>query len=673
MVKLGLIGCGRITRLVHLNALARLRHARVVAVAEADPERLAEAAARVPLAARYGDYRDLLADGDVDAVVITLPPALHAEATIAAFEAGRHVYVEKPLAISREEGRAMLRARAASGRIGMVGFNYRFHPLYRRLREQVAAGRVGHISGVRTIFAAAARALPDWKTSRSTGGGALLDLASHHIDLIRFVFGQEIREVSAAVSSVRADQDTAALQMRLADGTGIQTFVSMAGAEDDRIEVLGDAGKLTADRYRERDLVFTPPARRLAPAQRLVDGVRAAGASPVGVLGVLLPPRDPSHQNALQAFVDAVSSGAPSPLPFGEGLRSLAVVLAAERSAARGRSVQVAVRKRTTPAAVPGDGPAMSVVVVATDGFASVRRTVRHLRDQTVRGQLELVLVGTSAEALSAHEPDELAGFHGVQKIAIGPIANIDKACAPGVRQARAPVVALVEDHAYPEPDWAEMLIEAHRGPWTAVGSLMLNANPGSALSWTNLFMGYGWWTEPLQSGETRLVPMHNLSIKRAALKGFEDRLEDFLGRDGRLLQALLDRGHRFFVETRARIHHANPSLLGSTVRLRFNAGRLNGATMAERGGWSRARRLIYAAGSPLIPLVRTRHLRGRVGRSGLGVKAYSALALGLALDGAGYFLGFTFGAGRTSRTLADFEFDRLRHVSAADRELLRQ
>jgi predicted dehydrogenase len=673
MIKLGLIGCGRITRLVHLNALAGLRNARVVALAEADPERLAEAAARVPHAARYGDYRDLLADGKVDAVVITLPPALHAEAAIAAFEAGRHVYVEKPLAISREECRAMLRARAVNGKIGMVGFNYRFHPLYRRLRDQVAAGRAGQVSGVRTVFAAASRALPEWKTLRHTGGGALLDLASHHIDLVRFLFGQEIREVSATVRSVRTEQDTAALQMRLADGTGIQTFVSMAAAEEDRIDVIGDAGKLTADRYRERDLVFTPSARRLAPAQRLVDGLRAAGASPTRVLGVLLPPHDPSHQNALQAFVDAVSCGAPSPLPLGEGLRNLDVVLAAERAAAMNRSVRIAVRKQAAPTAEHGDGPAMSVVVVATDGFVSVRRTVRHLRAQTVRAQLELVLVGTSVEELSAHEPDELGGFHSVQKIAIGSIANIDKACAPGIRQARAPVVALVEDHAYPEPDWAEMLIAAHRGPWAAVGSLMLNANPGSALSWTNLFMGYGWWTEPLQSGETRLVPMHNLSIKRAALKGFEDRLEDFLGREGGLLQALLDRGHRFFVETRARIHHANPSLLGSTVRLRFNAGRLKGATLAERGGWSRARRLVYAAGSPLIPLVRTRHLRGRVGRTGLGLKAYSALALGLALDGAGYFLGFAFGAGRTSQTLADFEFDRLRHVSAADRELLRQ
>lgn len=687
-IRLGLLGCGRVARLLHIDALLQLSGARLVAVAEADPERRREAQQRVRGAAVFEDYRELLARTDLDAVVITLPPALHAESAVAAFEAGRHVYLEKPLATDTGEGRAILAAQARARRLGMIGFNFRFHPLYRALREQLRAGRVGRVVGVRTVFCAAPRSLPPWKTARHSGGGALLDLASHHVDLVRFILGRDVVEVAARVRSMRSEQDTAALQLRLDDGTHVQTFVSMSAAEDDRIEVLGDAGALVADRYRDGRLRFVPLRRRLARTERVVDGARMLAAAPGRLLEQLRTPRDDSHRRALQAFVDAVGRGDPAPVALEDGYRSLAVVLAAETADREGCWVPVPPlamprrRNGAEPARSAGlgearpaaaEGPAMSVVLVTPDRFATIRRTVRFLRAQTVRPRLELILVGPSGDGLAEHEARELDGFFSVQQLAVGPIDNVDRAAARGIARAAAPIVALVEDHAFPDAGWAEALIDAHRGPWAAVGSVVLNANPESPLSWTNLILAYGFWTEPVTGGETAHVSRHNISFKREVLAEFGDGLEALMGRDGGLLQRLQQRGHRFYLEPAARIYHANPSLLASTVELRFNGGRLYGATRARTENWSATRRLLYVAGSPLIPVMRGRPLFRKVlaARGPKSAGLYPAFLMGLALDGLGQAVGYALGPGDTARRLADFEVDRLRHVTGRDRAQL--
>lgn len=318
---------------------------------------------------------------------------------------------------------------------------------------------------------------------------------------------------------------------------------------------------------------------------------------------------------------------------------------------------------------------ALSVIVVTPERFSSLRRTVRHLREQTVQDQIELIIVAPSEEALGDLEPGELGGFHSVQHVTVGPIRNVDKAAAHGVPASHAPVVAFVEDHAYPTPGWAEALLEAHEGPWGVVGSLMLNANPGSMLSWTNLLIAYGPWTAPAAGGEMAALPGHNISYKRDLLTQYGENLEQKLGRDGGLLESLQAQGHRLYLEPEAGIYHANPSLLSSTSGLRFDAGRLYGATRAEQHGWSPAQRLLYIAGGPLIPLVRFKRLReelfGDGRRDELRPRVFPALMLGLVLDGLGQMAGYAFGPGGTTERLALFEMDRPRHLTPADRKAL--
>ena len=246
-IGIGLVGCGHIARAVHLKILARMPGARVVAVAELDERSRAAALGEVPTARGFQDYRDLLEDPAIQAVVVSLPTGLHAEAGVAAFEAGKHVYLDKPLATDAEGGRAVLSAWRRGGRVGMIGFNYRFNRLFLDAARILASGEVGGAIAVRSIFASAPRELMGWRAKRARGGGVLLDLASHHVDLLRFLFGEEVEEVDCALLSVRTEDDTASLQLRLSGGMLVQSrdnpffkeLVKLAGSARSRGKLSG--------------------------------------------------------------------------------------------------------------------------------------------------------------------------------------------------------------------------------------------------------------------------------------------------------------------------------------------------------------------------------------------------------------------------------------------------
>src|SRR3982751_1077558 len=257
-VRLGILGCGSIARAAHLRSLARVPGGHVIALADTTPANLDAARPPPPGARAVADYGDVLAMPDVDAVIIALPPALHASAAMAALNHGKHVYVEKPLATSVDDATRVLEASRRSGLIAMMGFNYRHNPLVQRARSAIGGGAVGTPVSVRTVFTTPARAIPTWKQQRESGGGVLLDLAVHHIDLIRFLLDTEVAHVSADVRSSQSEHDTATLQLGLTNGCLAQVMCSLGTIDDDRIEVHGSAGRLTIDRYRSLRVEVMP-------------------------------------------------------------------------------------------------------------------------------------------------------------------------------------------------------------------------------------------------------------------------------------------------------------------------------------------------------------------------------------------------------------------------------
>jgi hypothetical protein len=137
-----------------------------------------------------------------------------------------------------------------------VGFNLRFNPLYTSLKGHIEAGAVGDVVCVRTVFTSSGRSLPEWKKSRSTGGGALLDLASHHVDLMRYILGNEVTQISARIRSHTTEDDIAILEYKTSDDIAVQSYFSISSADEDKIEDFG-TGPL-ADRYNSLNVNYNP-------------------------------------------------------------------------------------------------------------------------------------------------------------------------------------------------------------------------------------------------------------------------------------------------------------------------------------------------------------------------------------------------------------------------------
>ena len=324
----------------------------------------------------------------------------------------------------------------------------------------------------------------------------------------------------------------------------------------------------------------------------------------------------------------------------------------------------------------PYADPALSVVVVTRDRFETVRKLVESLRRQTAVDRLELVLVGPNETCWEGTE-DHVGPFRHCQLLTCDRLRTRGQGAALGIANSKAPIVALTEDHSYPEPTWAERLIAAHAGRWTAVGASIRNANPRTAWSRVSHDLSYGRWTDPAPEGEIDDVPGFNSAFKRDDLLALGDDLARLLDRVVSLHESLRERGGRFYSDPGATLVHWNPSVRLDSVVLWFRNGRWFGAHRATRERWSLGRRLAYVAGTPLIPLMRLRALSRTLARAGSSRREtlgyYGVLTLVTVAIGLGEAYGYLLGEGDVVHILSDFEFRRDRYLASADRAVFLQ
>jgi len=201
-INLGIIGLGFIGK-VHLRNCLSLKSANVVAVADVSKKAL-KYARELGVKRLFTDYHELLKQPDVDAVVISLPTYLHAPCAISAAEEGKHIFLEKPLARNPREGKDILSAVKKYDVKLMVGYPLRFTPEFVNLKRRMEDGTLGDIQtayavniGAGPFFhraeSATPRPVPEWWLNKElTGGGALMDLGTHMINLTRWYFGEVI-------------------------------------------------------------------------------------------------------------------------------------------------------------------------------------------------------------------------------------------------------------------------------------------------------------------------------------------------------------------------------------------------------------------------------------------------------------------------------------------------
>jgi hypothetical protein len=321
---------------------------------------------------------------------------------------------------------------------------------------------------------------------------------------------------------------------------------------------------------------------------------------------------------------------------------------------------------------VTGNGAEISLVLVTPAGFEPVRRTISHLRRQTARDRIELVIVAQSA--LSRDElGHELDGFAAVRLLDLGPFPSMGAAFAAGVRAASAPIVGCAEEHSFPEPGWAAALIQAHSGSWAAVSGVIENANPGTFTSWAALASDFGPAMAPLDAGEASELPGHHTSYKRSVLLGYGSDLEQMLEVEWVLQEDLRASGARLFREPAAVSRHLNPSRVASHLHAQMNGGRLFAGNRSRLRNWNVLRRLVWVAGSPLHPLVRLSrslpHLRRADARG--GARLFILLALGLLANSVGQMIGYALGPGQAGEQRLAIDLHRRSDLTESDRVAL--
>jgi len=205
-VKAGIIGTGFIGPM-HVEAARRLGFVDMIALAEMNADLARDKAAQLAIPTAYGDYRELLANADVEVVHICTPNTSHYPMTKEAIAAGKSVIVEKPLAMNSRESRELTELARKADCVAAVDFNYRFYPLNQQARAMVADGEVGDIYVVQGSYLQDWLYLEtdyNWRVEPNLGGEsrAVADVGSHWCDLMQFIIGHKITSVYADLAII---------------------------------------------------------------------------------------------------------------------------------------------------------------------------------------------------------------------------------------------------------------------------------------------------------------------------------------------------------------------------------------------------------------------------------------------------------------------------------------
>jgi predicted dehydrogenase len=315
LVRFGVLGAANIGRKVipGINASAMCR---VNAVASRDLSKAEAYAKELSIPRAYGSYEELLGDPDIDAVYIPLPNHMHAEWSIAAVRAGKHVLCEKPLAMNALEAESIMRAAAEADRYVVEAFMYRLHPSWVRVKELVDSGRIGELLNVQSFFSYFNDDPDNIRNQVEVGGGALYDIGCYCINLSRFLYGSEPVVESATIQSDETGTDVVTSAIMSFD-PGTATFTCSTRLEDDqRVHIYGSKGRISIE------IPFNIP-----PDQPARISISQGGNLPndPSIETEVFEPTDPYTSQA-DAFANLVLGRSEPAIPLGDGVRNMTVI-----------------------------------------------------------------------------------------------------------------------------------------------------------------------------------------------------------------------------------------------------------------------------------------------------------------------------------------------------------
>ncbi|KDN24090.1 Gfo/Idh/MocA family protein [Amycolatopsis rifamycinica] len=310
-LRIGILGAARIAPAALIKPAASVPAVSVDAIAARSPERAQAFATRHRIPRVHSSYDELLADPDIDAVYNPLPNGLHGRWTLAALAAGKHVLCEKPFTANAAEAREVAAAAAASDRVVMEAFHYRYHPLALRVEEIVASGELGGLERVETALCFPLPKFSDIRYDYGLAGGATMDAGCYAVHMAR-VFGGETPAVVSASAKLRSPTVDRAMtaELRFPSGHTGRVECSMWSSSLLKIsaKVIGSRGSLS---------VVNP----VAPQAYHRLSVRIGDARRTEKF-----PRRASYAYQLDAFAAAVLDGAPVKTSAADAVETMTVI-----------------------------------------------------------------------------------------------------------------------------------------------------------------------------------------------------------------------------------------------------------------------------------------------------------------------------------------------------------
>lgn len=324
MIKVGMIGAGTMGR-VHRAAYERIDDVQLTTICDIRPEKARKlAGSEIQVVT---DYQEILQDSKIDVVDVCLPTYLHKEVVLAAATAGKHVFCEKPVALTVEDAQEMMEACEQAGVKFGVGHVVRFFPDYYRVKDLLASGRIGDPKVVRTTRGGAFPIWSEdnWYADHTKSGGVIIDLIIHDFDFLLWLFGA-VRRVFAKTIVGQEYLDHALVTLRFENGIIAHIEGSWAQPQgapfSTAYEIAGTKGLYEYSKEQATPLLL-----------RTVRGEELATSVPESPL--TLEP----YTAQLQAFFQAVINDQAVPVSGQEAIRALEVALAARQSAQTGQVV----------------------------------------------------------------------------------------------------------------------------------------------------------------------------------------------------------------------------------------------------------------------------------------------------------------------------------------------
>ena len=343
MLNIGILGCGKIAQVRHIPEYIANKDANIVGFFDMDAQRCQEIAAKYGGRA-YASAEELFADPAIDAVSVCVANFAHADLSIQALKAGKHVLCEKPMAITLAECENMLAEADKAGKRLLIGQNQRLAKAHVKARELVAAGEIGRVITFRTFFGHAGPETWSITPGKNTwffdkkraAMGAMADLGIHKTDMLRYILGQDIVRTTARLLTL--DKRGADDQLIGVDDNAICIYETSGGAfgtmtaswtyygqEDNSTVLYGTKGIMR---------VYDDPVHTITVISK-------EGEVKHFDLEKIQTNDDQTASGVIDEFVEAVAQGRPSMLDAGDVIRSMKAVFASIRSSEEGSPVDV--------------------------------------------------------------------------------------------------------------------------------------------------------------------------------------------------------------------------------------------------------------------------------------------------------------------------------------------